>query len=135
MRGAELGKTNPARRLRRNSTIAEQRMWNKLRSRGLSGMKSFGRADRSLYADFVCRERRLVVEIDGGQHAVNQRDCTRDEWLCGQGYKILRFWNNDVMQNIEGVLVTIANSLRAESAPSPGPRQGEDRPLPASGAR
>ena len=77
----------------------------------------------------------LVTEIDGGQQAVNQRDCTVMNGFAVKVIEILRFWNNDVMQNIEGVLLTIANSLRAESAPSPGPRQGEDRPPPASGAR
>jgi len=74
------------------------------------------------------RGRRLVVEIDGGQHAENRRDLRRDQWLRSQGYEVLRFWNNDVMQNLDGVLETISNALLVEGAPHPDP-------LPACGQR
>ncbi len=66
--------------------------------------------------DFVAFEKRLVIEIDGGQHAEENekdKDCQRDEWLNSQGFKVLRFWNNEVLQNIEGVLEIIwVNCLR-----------------------
>jgi len=64
--------------------------------------------------DFACRERRLIVEVDGGQHADNQDDVVRDRWLTEHRYRVLRFWNNDVVQNIDGVLETIAAALSTE---------------------
>ncbi len=64
-------------------------------------------------ADFVCRERRLIVEVDGGQHATDPRDMVRDAFLTRQGYRMLRFWNNDVLANTSGVLETIADALAA----------------------
>jgi very-short-patch-repair endonuclease len=67
--------------------------------------------------DFVCRERRLIIELDGGQHADSQRDAVRDRWLTERRYRVLRFWNNDVMGNLEGVLETIAMVLNGESDP------------------
>jgi very-short-patch-repair endonuclease len=64
--------------------------------------------------DFACRERRLIVEVDGGQHADNRDDLVRDRWLAEHRYQVLRFWNNDVMQNIEGVLENIATALSSD---------------------
>jgi very-short-patch-repair endonuclease len=62
--------------------------------------------------DFVCQEKLIIIEVDGGQHSVEQeRDHKRDKWLEGLGYKILRFWNNEVLTNIEGVLEIIRNTL------------------------
>jgi len=84
--------------------------------------------------DLVCREQRLIVEIDGGQHATSERDTVRDQWLRDHHYRLLRFWNNDVMRNIDGVLETIAGAVCVERPPHPV-LQGEDRPLPASGER
>ncbi|MBV5270607.1 MAG: DUF559 domain-containing protein [Afipia sp.] len=69
--------------------------------------------------DFVCRERRLVVEVDGGQHEANVRDAVRDRWLVGEGYRVLRFWNNDVLGNLPGVLETLAAALNGSQAPHP----------------
>jgi len=78
--------------------------------------------------DFVCREQRLIIEADGGQHAESERDTVRDQWLCDHGYRVLRFWNNDVIENIEGVLETIASALHSEELPAPSPRlRGEGR--------
>jgi very-short-patch-repair endonuclease len=62
-------------------------------------------------ADFACRERKLVVEVDGGQHEENARDIVRDRFLLSEGYRVLRFWNTDVLQNREGVLLAILNAL------------------------
>ncbi len=61
----------------------------------------------SYIVDFVCFSKMLVIEVDGGQHAENEKDKQRDAWLRGEGFKVLRFWNNEVLQNIEGVLETI----------------------------
>jgi very-short-patch-repair endonuclease len=82
--------------------------------------------------DFVCREPRLVVEVDGGQHATDPRDAVRDAWLSDRGYRVLRFWNNDVLSNTEGVLEMIAAALSDAAvgrtrggAPSPRPSPPE----------
>ncbi len=69
--------------------------------------------------DFICREQRLVVEVDGGQHAESSRDAIRDQWLRNHGYRVLRFWNNDVIANIDGVLEAIADILQRERHPRP----------------
>ena len=125
MRGAKIGKTNISRRLRRNATLAEQRLWYRLRSRSLCGTKFVRQEPIGPYiVDFVCRERRLVIEVDGGQHSECERDAIRDGWLRDHGYQVLRFWNNDVIENTDGVLEAIVEVLRA----SPSPRlRGEGR--------
>jgi very-short-patch-repair endonuclease len=125
MRGAEVAKTGNARRLRRNATIAEQRLWYRLRSRSLYGMKFVRQEPIGPYiVDFVCREQRLIIEVDGGQHAESERDLVRDQWLREHKYRVLRFWNNDVIQNTDGVLEAIAEVLGT----SPSPRlRGEGR--------
>jgi len=134
MRGANLTKTERARRLRRASTIAETRLWNRIRSRAVEGHKFVRQEPIGPYVvDFVCREQRLVVEVDGGQHATDKRDAIRDQWLGDHRYRVLRFWNNDVLRNIAGVLETIAIALDAEG---PLTRIADAiRPLPASGER
>ena len=66
----------------------------------------------SYIVDFVCQEKRIVIEVDGGQHSTEkERDNERDKWLEGKGYKVLRFWNNEVLANIQGVLEVIRNCL------------------------
>jgi very-short-patch-repair endonuclease len=136
MRGAKSGKTKSSRRLRQKATIAEQRIWNRVRSRTLCGMKFVRQEPIGPYiVDLVCREQRLIIEIDGGQHAESRRDVVRDQWLHDHHYRILRFWNNDVIQNIDGVLETIADALQAERPPHPVLAGSEDRPLPARGER
>ncbi|MGO9768211.1 MAG: endonuclease domain-containing protein [Roseiarcus sp.] len=82
----------PARRLRQNSTVAERKLWRYLRSRSLGGFKFVRREPIGPYiVDFVCREKRLIVEVDGGQHADNRRDAVRDQWLVDHRYRVLRF--------------------------------------------
>ena len=102
-----------ARRLRRNQTDAERILWFRLRDRRLDGWK-FRRQvpiDRFV-ADFVCAEGKLIVELDGGQHERDkERDAERTDALEAMGYLVLRFWNNDVMRNIDGVLQTILSTL------------------------
>jgi very-short-patch-repair endonuclease len=120
MRGANLSKTRVSRRLRQNSTKAELRLWNKLRSRAIEGCKFVRQEPIGPYiADFACRERRIVIEVDGGQHAANSRDAVRDEWFAEHDYRVLRFWNNEVFGNIDGVLEMIAVALNAERPPHP----------------
>ena len=136
MRSADTIRTGLARRLRRDSTSVEARLWNKLRSRAIDGHKFVRQQPLGRYiVDFVCRERRLVIEVDGGQHAESSTDLVRDRWLREHNYRVLRFWNNDVMSNMDGVLETIAEALRAESPPPPVSACGGYRPLPASGER
>jgi len=63
--------------------------------------------------DFFCPDAKLVVEVDGGQHAESASDAARTRWLEGHGYRVIRFWNNDVLANTEGVLLAILDALRA----------------------
>jgi very-short-patch-repair endonuclease len=98
-----------ARELRRNSTDAEARLWFRLRDRQLHGLK-FRRQHRigPFIADFYCDESRLVVELDGGQHFdAAQADARRTAYLESEGILVLRFWNNDVLSNTDGVLTRI----------------------------
>jgi very-short-patch-repair endonuclease len=114
MRGAKVVKTRRARRLRRDSTDAELRLWYRLGSRSILGFKFVRQEPIGPYVvDFVCREQRLIVEVDGGQHADSKRDLARDLWLAEHHYRVLRFWNNDVLANTDGVLETIAAALNA----------------------
>jgi len=88
------------------------RLWFALRDRRLSGHKFVRQTSiEPFIADFVCRERRLVIEVDGGQHAESARDQRRDSRLAADGYRVLRFWNIDVMTNLDGVLATILTAL------------------------
>ena len=120
MRGPKQCKTQRARQLRANSTKAELRLWRRLRSRTLCGHEFVRQEPVGPYiVDFVCREHRLVIEVDGGQHATDKRDAVRDRWLAEHRYRVLRFWNNDVLGNMEGVLETIAAALTADSPPHP----------------
>jgi very-short-patch-repair endonuclease len=119
MRGAREVRAERARRLRGNATDAERALWRRLRSRSLGGHKFVRQEPVGPYTvDFICREARLVIEVDGGQHADNQHDVVRDKWLASHNYRVLRFWNNDVLGNVAGVLETIATAL-ADSPPQP----------------
>ncbi|MBK1683318.1 endonuclease domain-containing protein [Rhodoferax fermentans] len=113
-----------ARQLRAKATDAETLLWQRLRSRQLAGYK-FRRQHPigPYFADFACIEARLVVELDGGQHATPEgllSDERRSEALASQGYLVLRFWNHDVLQQTEAVLESILCGLR-ERCPHPGP--------------
>src|SRR5207249_7928861 len=102
-----------ARALRRNMTDAERRIWQTLRSQQMQGYKFRRQAPIGRYiADFVCHEARLIVEIDGGQHdCLLPREAERSGFLQNEGYRILRFWNNEVLANLDGVHETIALEL------------------------
>lgn len=137
MRGPDR-RTMRARSLRRAATQAELKRWNHLRSRALGGCKLARQEPIGPFiVDFVCRERRLVVEVDGGQHATARRDPARDQWLADPGYRVLRFRNNDVLGNLGGVLETIARALEEERPPHPPCLRAAlaRRPLPARGER
>lgn len=113
MRGPDRKSIRIARRLRVNQTDAETVLWNRLRSRQIDGHKFVRQQPIIGYiCDFVCREKLLVIEVDGGQHAESAEDVIRDQRLADEGYKVLRFWNNDVLGNIDGVLSTIQSELR-----------------------
>jgi very-short-patch-repair endonuclease len=94
-----------AKQLRRNPTDAEHKLWQALRSRQLSNFKFRRQVPIGPYvADFVCPAEKLVIEIDGGQHAEDaDYDRRRTEALEREGYRVIRFWNNDVLSNVEGV--------------------------------
>jgi very-short-patch-repair endonuclease len=113
--------------LRRAATDAEMALWLELRARRLEGFKFRRQWTLGRYVvDFCCLEKGLVVEVDGGQHS-EDRDARRTAWLMGEGYRVLRFWNNDVLTNMDGVLGTILMALREEEDPHPNPlpRAGE----------
>ena len=106
-----------ARSLRSDMTAAENRIWSRLRAHRLDGTSFRRQVPIGAYiADFACLQARLVIEIDGGQHADSSRDIERDAWLRAQGFSILRYWNNDVLSNTDGVIEDIARAI-AEAAP------------------
>ena len=104
-----------ARNLRKRLTDTERSLWSKIRSRQIEGCKFRRQTPIGKYiVDFVCHEQRVIVEVDGGQHSENiEQDCIRDKWLREQGYRILRFWNNEVLTNIEGVLEVIRDNCKS----------------------
>jgi very-short-patch-repair endonuclease len=102
-----------ARRLWRNSTEADKELWPALRNRGLAGAKFCRQVPIGPYVcDFVCKEAKLVVEVDGGQHSeVVDRYRTRQP--ANRGYRVLRDWNNEVTSNMDGVLLTISDAVES----------------------
>ena len=102
-----------ARHLRKNLSDAESRLWWRLRQKQLGGFRFRRQVPLGPYvADFVCLSAKLVVEVDGGQHAERvEHDESRSAWLVANGFRVLRFWNNDVLGNTEGVLETILDAL------------------------
>jgi very-short-patch-repair endonuclease len=122
-----------ARRLRHDQTEAERRLWARLRDRRLGDEKFRRQHPIGRYiADFCCPERHLVVELDGGRHASREEaDRRRTAFLMQQGYRVLRFWDHEVMHNIEAVLQRIAEAL---SDPHPNPLPGRARESRRSGS-
>jgi very-short-patch-repair endonuclease len=109
------------KKLRQSQTDAEKVLWYYLRNRALDGFK-FRRQHRlrNYIVDFVCLEKKLVIELDGGQHAAQEKyDGMREEILKAEGFRICRFWNNEIFENLEGVLETILKELRINKFPSP----------------
>jgi very-short-patch-repair endonuclease len=106
--------------LRRDATDAERAMWRILRDRRLAGFKFRRQQPLGRYfVDFVCFSHRLILEIDGGQHAESTTDNSRTAWLESQGFRILRFWNSEVLKNQEGVYRTVLETLTLRPPPHP----------------
>ncbi len=101
-----------ARRLRRDATEAEKRLWRVLRGSALGAAFRRQHPIGGAVADFVCLDAKLVVEVDGGQHG-GLDDMERDRAMRAAGWRVLRYWNNEVMENLDGVVADIARALRA----------------------
>jgi len=117
-----------ARSLRKNQTDAERKLWRCLRARELCGFKFRRQYPVAPYiVDFICVEKRLIVEIDGGQHAMmSEADGLRSRFLNDRGYRVLRFWDNDALLRTDEVLARILESLGDfHPPPSPLPQAGE----------
>lgn len=121
-------KTAYSRHLRRNMTDAELALWAMLRCDRLGVRFRRQHVITPYIIDFYCPEKKIAVEVDGGQHNDNPKDEQRDIFLKSQGIQVLRFWNNDVLRNMEGVLQTISLSL------NPSPR-GEREMIQWSGVQ
>ena len=119
-----------ARKLRRDQTDAERKLWFRLRDRRLNGLKFRRQMPVRLYiVDFCCESARLIVELDGGHHSLRSaQDAKRTADLEAYGYLVLRFWNNDVLSNIGGVLETIA-ATASQEPPHPNPLPNGEREL------
>src|SRR3954470_8784445 len=127
----DTGALERVRELRRETTPAERRLWSRLRGRRLSGFK-FKRQEwvGPFIADFYCWEARLIVEVDGTQHADDDDyDRARSAYLKREGFRVVRFWNNQVTDEMEGVLAAILVILE-ERVPSPSRRAPRAGPLP-----
>ena len=122
---------NLAKQLRQKQTETETLLWSKLRDRQLLGLK-FRRQQciGNYIIDFACMDKKLLIEIDGGHHNTDEtikKDLDRTRWLKSKGYLVLRFWNNDIMENLDGVVETIIQTLAQKSPPHSNslPRRGE----------
>lgn len=117
--------------MRRNFTDAEMKLWKRLRNRQTVGEKFRRQQPIGKYiVDFVCPERKLVVEVDGGQHGEQvSYDNERTAWLESEGYRILRFWNNEVLEDVEIVLDVIVRALEESELyhPHPSPLPSRER--------
>jgi very-short-patch-repair endonuclease len=112
MRGANSKTTNRSRSLRKVNNDAEAKFWTELRNRRLNGYKFVRELPIGKYfADFACREQRLVVELDGSHHAQSTYDTKRDLFMNEEGWSVLRFWNFDVFGEMEPVLETVLAAL------------------------
>ena len=110
-------KISTSRNLRKNMTEAEKRLWSRLRSHQILGLKFRRQHPIGNYiVDFACLERKLVIELDGGQHLGDKKDKLRDAWLENEGFKVIRFWNDQVLKETEAVVEDI---LRNAESPSP----------------
>jgi very-short-patch-repair endonuclease len=127
--------TSIARNLRKKSTEAEKLLWRHLRGKQLDGLKFRRQEPLGNYVvDFACFEKRVIIEVDGGHHATEkERDNKRDIWLKEQGFKVLRFWDNEVLRNTSGVFEVIRENCSSPPPPAPPTRGGELRDHPIEG--
>lgn len=116
-----------AKSLRRGMTDAERKLWLELRSHRLLGYKFKRQQPIGPYiVDFVCFAARLIVELDGGQHLDSASDAKRDAWLIENDFRVLRFWNDQVLKQTETVLETILGAVaKVPPLPNPSPARGE----------
>lgn len=120
-----------ARSLRRAMTDAERKLWWRLRELKVGG--SHFRRQATIgpyYADFACHERRLVIEVDGGGHAEEARviaDRARTDFLVSRGYRVMRFWNHDVLKDTEAVMEAVNEALQISPTPDPSPPRASAR--------
>ena len=104
--------TSVARKLRRDMTDAERRLWLHLRASQLCGVKFTRQFPIGNHVvDFACRSLKLAIECDGGQHSDSATDAARTAAIAAHGYRVIRFWNHDVLENTDGVLETIAAEI------------------------
>jgi very-short-patch-repair endonuclease len=100
--------------MRARMTDAECKLWFALRDRRFAAFKFRRQVPVGPFiADFVCYKARVIIEVDGGQHSESQSDVRRDRWLAANDFLVLRFWNNDVLRNLEGVLTSLLATLQA----------------------
>jgi very-short-patch-repair endonuclease len=118
--------TRQAQQLRNSATPAERLLWSHLSKRQLDGWKFSRQMPIGPFiCDFLCRELDLIVEVDGGQHCENPRDEARTAYLEGEGFQVVRYWNNDVRDNLEGVLESLRSVIRAHPLPPPASGRGK----------
>ena len=111
-----------ARALRRDATEAEKKLWQHLRQPPFKQRRFRRQATIGPYfADFASHQLRIVIEVDGGQHSLSRSDEARTRYLEANGYRVLRFWNNEVCDNISGVLLAIDTAIDADRPPTPDP--------------
>ncbi len=124
--------TRAARKLRSRMTDAERKLWFALRDRRFQSFKFRRQVPIGPYvADFLSFGSRLIVEVDGGQHAESEQDVRRDRWFTENDFRVMRFWNNEVFSNLEGVLTVLATELA--NTPHPASRSRSTPPSPAGG--
>jgi very-short-patch-repair endonuclease len=111
-----------ARALRRDATEAEKRLWQYLRQPPFKAHHFRRQATIGTYfADFASHQLKIVIEVDGGQHSVSTTNEARTRYLEANGYRVLRFWNNEVFENLSGVLAAIDIAINADRPPTPDP--------------
>jgi len=104
--------TSVARKLRGDMTDAERCLWSRLRAKQLGVQFTRQHPIGNFVADFACRSLRLAIECDGGQHSGSATDAVRTEIIEAHGYRVIRFWNNDIMQNTDGVIEAILEEIK-----------------------
>jgi very-short-patch-repair endonuclease len=116
-------------------TDAELRLWSALRAHRLNGLSIRRQTPIGRFiVDFVCHGQKLIVELDGGQHAESKKDLERDRWLRSKGYRVLRFWNSDVLKSQTSVLESILSAAHeAAPLPNPPPQGGREHVVAARG--
>jgi len=125
-----------AKTLRKRSTDVEMLLWRYLRVRQMEGLKFRRQQPIGRYiVDFVCFEKKIIIEVDGGQHAIEtKKDTERGEWLRSQGFKVLKFWNNEVLTNTQGVLEEVRINCLSHPPLNPLPsREGKKERNPHQG--